>query len=265
MLSLTYLKATLIDMHNPESQTSAMKIPLPPCGSPGLLKVCGPDAKKFLQGQLTCDLETVSETQSLLGAHCNPQGRVLFLFRLFYRLGAYYLVLPREMAAPALLALKKYAVFFKLELSENISEKETALEQQVAAEWSYFDLAQGIPLVYPQSCGLFLPHDLNLHVLQGVSWDKGCYTGQEIIARMHYRGKLKNHLYQAQIQTTTVPQPGAEIYSKQEEDFKISGLIVDYRKLSYNLYQVLVSAHEKHNPSSLRLDPQQNEIWEWLS
>ena len=166
----------------------------------GLLKVAGPDAKKLLQGQLTCNLDDVSSTNSTLGAHCNPQGRVISLFRLFMHQNAYYLYMPKSLVATALAALKKYAVFYKVELtdaSEEIKTLQTRLEP-------YADIAKGIPAIYPATSGKFLPHDLNLPNLHAVSFDKGCYTGQEIIARMHYRGTPKNHLYYAEIATTRI-------------------------------------------------------------
>lgn len=224
----------------------------------GLLKVSGPDAQKFLQGQVTCNVEEVTPTQSRLGAHCNPQGRVLFLFRLFLFQDAYYLLMPLDMLALALSYLRKYAVFYKLSLS--VSEEDLPeLTALAAAEWQYFDLSLGRPQIYPETSGKFLPHDLNLHQLEGISWEKGCYTGQEIIARMHYRGKLKNHLYRARIQTSTPPRPGAELKGSQ------NSLIVDCREESPEVYQLLVVASENEAGSAVfALNPSQNETWEWL-
>jgi len=229
----------------------------PPSDCFGLLKISGIDAKKFLQGQLTCNVDEVTETQSRLGAHCNPQGRVLFLFRLLYFQEAYYLILPPKMVMLALQALKKYAVFFKVTLSDASNEKLVGLRDRAVQEWNYFDLTQGIPQVYPETSGLFLPHELNLHQLQGISWDKGCYTGQEIIARMQYRGKLKKHLYLAPIQTAGLPHPGKEVYYRQTEGFRAAGLIVDCRQLGYNVYQLLILSSENNSSQALWLDPQQ--------
>lgn len=230
-----------------------------------LLKISGPEAGKFLQGQLTCNLEEVSESQSRLGAHCNPQGRVLFLFRVFLFQDSYYLVLPQEMADLALACLKKYAIFFKLELSSIHNDAcPQALAEKAAQEWQYFDLAQNIPQIYPETSALFLPHELRLHELQGISWDKGCYTGQEIIARMHHKGKLKKRLYLAQIHTAAQPRRGAELYQLTAAGSHPAAFIVDYRELSYNLYQLLVLTHEDNRSSPLQLDPEQNETWEWL-
>lgn len=202
----------------------------------GLLQVSGPNAEKFLQGQLSCHLAEVTATESRLGAHCNPQGRVLFLFRIFLFESSYYLVLPQNMLELAKTALAKYAVFFKVELQTLIPEPSLPVYEKAAAEWSYFDPRQGHPQVYPETSGLFLPHDLNLHKLDGIHWDKGCYTGQEIIARMHYLGKLKTHLYQAKISTPTPPSPG---------DHCMGGTVVDCLKGQEDDYQLLLVAHEK--------------------
>src|SRR5579862_2977338 len=214
-----------------------------------LLCIEGQDAKKFLQGQLNCNLETISTTQSSLGAHCNPQGRMISFFRLFYYQERYYLQMPVEMLSLALVALKKYAVFFKVTLSlvndfntigycgdqlqkylTNIPkntdeiiesngllvlklsgryqilgqtaplsllwEKMAADNQQVSADvWKQLNFQENIPTLYPETSEKFLPHDLQLPQLNAVNFNKGCYTGQEIIARMEYRAKIKNRLW----------------------------------------------------------------------
>ena len=75
----------------------------------GILSIIGENAKKFLQGQLTCNLDEVTSSESCLGAHCNPQGRVISLFRLFWHDGNYYMQMPRELIPIAMQALQKYS------------------------------------------------------------------------------------------------------------------------------------------------------------
>ncbi|MEO0444051.1 MAG: folate-binding protein, partial [Pseudomonadota bacterium] len=89
----------------------------------GLLLVKGPDAKKFLQGQVTCDINALSPTngtsQTSLGAHCTPKGRMLFSFRACELAeDAIGLCLYKPLLESALNALKKYSIFSKLELSD---------------------------------------------------------------------------------------------------------------------------------------------------
>ena len=62
-------------------------------------------------------------------------------------------------------------------------------------QWEIENIQAGIAEVTTAITEQFLPHNLNLHLTGSVNFEKGCYTGQEVIARMHYRGKLKNELY----------------------------------------------------------------------
>ncbi|NQZ29652.1 MAG: folate-binding protein YgfZ [Oceanospirillaceae bacterium] len=66
--------------------------------------------------------------------------------------------------------------------------------------WHKLDIINGIADVYPQTSGMFIPQMCNLQALAGVSFNKGCYTGQEVITRLHFRGKLNKQLIIAQFQ-----------------------------------------------------------------
>ncbi len=265
----------------------------------GLLRIQGEGAKKFLQGQLTCNLDDVTSGQSRKGAHCNPQGRIISLFHLFLYQDDYYLQMPRELVPIALRALQKYAVFFKVALTDASGElsqtgylgeaisgfPDTPYEQLVSSEsviirlpdqearyqsigqspwqttqttalteWIQRDFIEGIAAIYPETSGKFLPHELNLPILGAVSFTKGCYTGQEIIARMHYRGKLKNRLYSASVQTDLPPTRGHDIYHQG----KSKGSVVDYCQLIDNNYQLLMIADENDvSKGQLTLDAEE--------
>jgi folate-binding protein YgfZ len=207
-----------------------------PTESDGLLKISGIDAKKFLQGQLTCDVEAISEKTHSLGAHCNPQGRVISLFRLHQHQGAYYLLMSRDLVPITLNALKKYAVFFKVELTD-ATDKLAELSKTINLE-TYRDILHGIPAIYPETSGKFLPHDLNLHESNTIDFHKGCYTGQEIIARMHYKATRKNHLYHATINRNINVKPGEDIYNLNHN---IVGTIVDAIDLGQHYYVLLIT------------------------
>ncbi len=251
----------------------------------GVLKVSGPDAKKLLQGQLTINIETLCENGQL-GAHCNPQGRVISLFYLFLWQNDYYLLMPKDVIAKAMQALKKYAVFYKTNLCDaseefciigyrgddlplssaiqltygkskilldSASQKASFLlkvEPELVAldVWKYATIIDGIPTVYLATSELFLPHEINLPDLHAVNFDKGCYTGQEIIARMHYKGKLKTHLYHAK--TTSSLKPGLRL--------KPNGSIVEACQLDYNNYYALIITDEASaNDNQLQVEETQ--------
>ncbi|MFJ7883873.1 YgfZ/GcvT domain-containing protein [Pseudomonas sp. NPDC096917] len=238
----------------------------------GVLAVIGNDASKFLQGQLTCNLNYLSDTRSSLGARCTQKGRMQSSFRIVLEPQGCFLAMARELVEPQLADLKKYAVFSKSKLTddsanwvrfglnqadavlENLGiplpadtdsvarangliairvsegraelwapvEQTDALRQHLQAQLVEADLNQwllgqiraGIGQVMPQTRELFIPQMLNLQAVGGVSFKKGCYTGQEIVARMQYLGKLKRRLYRLSLgANNAVPEPGTPLFS----------------------------------------------------
>lgn len=69
-------------------------------------------------------------------------------------------------------------------------------------QWQLSQVVDGAAEVHRESSEQLLPQELNFQLLDGVSFNKGCYTGQEIVARMHYKATLKKHLY---LGSTTAP------------------------------------------------------------
>lgn len=68
------------------------------------------------------------------------------------------------------------------------------LGQAPAAQWHAADLAAGIPWITTATQDVFIPQTVNLDLIQGVSFTKGCYPGQEVVARSHYRGTVKRRM-----------------------------------------------------------------------
>lgn len=81
-----------------------------------------------------------------------------------------------------------------------------------AACWNWLEIQAGIPDIAPSTQEAFVPQMVNLDALGGISFKKGCYTGQEIVARTHYLGKVKRHTYLAYIATDQTPQPGDTLF-----------------------------------------------------
>ncbi|MBE9516622.1 MAG: folate-binding protein YgfZ [Proteobacteria bacterium] len=80
--------------------------------------------------------------------------------------------------------------------------------------WRQMDIESGIPQVFEASKEMFVPQMLNVDILDGVNFKKGCYPGQEIVARMHYLGKLKKRMYLGTFKTNgSCPLPGEAVYS----------------------------------------------------
>ncbi|VXC52239.1 tRNA-modifying protein YgfZ [Pseudomonas sp. 8Z] len=242
-----------------------------PLDHEGLLAVRGADAAKFLQGQLTCNLNYLSPSQSSLGARCTPKGRMLSSFRIVAEQDGYILAMARELLDAQLADLQKYAVFSKSKLSDETCAwvrfglqgadsilSELGLELGSAADsitrtdsllairladgraelwapaseapvlqarlsaqlperdmntWLLAQIRAGIGQVFGATRELFIPQMINLQALGGVSFKKGCYTGQEIVARMQYLGKLKRRLYRLALATDETPATGSALFS----------------------------------------------------
>lgn len=256
----------------------------------GAITISGGNADKFLQGQLTCDVSKLTPGQSCLGAHCNPQGRVLSTFRLVRRGPDYVLLLPPSMIESTLNNLNKYAAFSKVTLTNNndaykflgivgLHHADLPVEIQhhtglvatdvggepprvilmgstdaittaieafnqahflalAPAIWHGLDIAAALPTIYPETQGLFTPHDIDYPALGGVSFDKGCYTGQEIVARMQYRGKAKYGIYQGVIETRARVGRGDILVSCDDPAQRV-GTIIDVLQTGSGVYMIL--------------------------
>lgn len=79
--------------------------------------------------------------------------------------------------------------------------------------WEWLDIQAGLPLVYPATQEAFVPQMANLDLLDGINFKKGCYPGQEIVARMRYLGKLKQRMYRGHINAGACPTIGDAVYS----------------------------------------------------
>ncbi len=104
-----------------------------------------------------------------------------------------------------------------------------ATQIQVAgfSSWHLSEIKAGIPMIYPQTKEEFVLQMANLGALGGVSFKKGCYPGQEIVARMEYLGKLKRRMFLAQIETDRLPLPGDDLVTRGATVIDGSGKVVD--------------------------------------
>jgi len=78
------------------------------------------------------------------------------------------------------------------------------------ADWKLLEVEAGVPTIYPETQDHFVAQMCNLDTLGGISFDKGCYTGQEVIARVHYRGAVKRHMSLRRLEGEA-PAPGAKL------------------------------------------------------
>ncbi|MDJ0957534.1 MAG: hypothetical protein QNI91_11770 [Arenicellales bacterium] len=91
--------------------------------------------------------------------------------------------------------------------------------------WASVDIEQGLATVFSITSEQFTPQMVNMDITGAVSFNKGCYPGQEIVARTHYLGKLKTRMILGNVDTNTSPLPGDKVYATDGE--QSIGLVVD--------------------------------------
>ena len=96
-----------------------------------------------------------------------------------------------------------------------------------STHWNYQDISAGIPWLTLTSSEEYIPQMLNIDKLGGISFNKGCYTGQEIIARTHYLGKAKRELFLAECEITAMLGSESKIISSQIQN--LSGKIISFQ------------------------------------
>lgn len=237
-----------------------------------LVRIAGPGTDKFLQGQLSQNLDDVKAGASPRAAGATPKGRAYCLPRLVRDGNDILMDLPSELAESIMAHLRKYMMLFRgtsmtaqtegqitgllgdeaasaiagdqlsrlaapgdtLALDSGFlirvqstaeglarfelwqpSASELALgciAERSLADWQASEIAAGVATLTQASSESFVPQMLNWQHLGGVHFKKGCYTGQEVIARMHFLGQLKKSLFRFRIaQVNPIPAPGTPI------------------------------------------------------
>jgi hypothetical protein len=92
-------------------------------------------------------------------------------------------------------------------------------------QWTLFEIRSGIPRITPATQEQFIPQSVNLDLIGGVSFSKGCYPGQEIVARVHYLGRLKHRMARAIVAHGELPVPGDPVFSDLETVQRIGTVI----------------------------------------
>ncbi len=215
-----------------------------------ILAVTGSDRAAFLQGQLTQDVATASPDTTVMTGWADPKGRLLFAGHLFVvRLPAdeaLALLVPAELADALVRRLRLYilrakaqAALLDLPLTGLTGSPAAAGESRTIrlhgdddrhlaigagavagalpgprSDWQLADIRAGLPAVLAATTGEFVPQMVNLDLLGGISFTKGCYTGQEIVARMKYLGRVKRRMLRFGT-AASPPPPGAALYASR--------------------------------------------------
>ncbi len=115
-----------------------------------------------------------------------------------------------------------------------------------ASEWELLNIRAGIPVITAITSEAFVPQMANMELINGVSFNKGCYTGQEIVARMHYLGKLKKRMYRISIDSTMLPSAGTKISESSARATQDVGTIVSAQLAKNGMVEALAVIQNKN-------------------
>ena len=150
----------------------------------------GKDAAAFLQGQLSADVAGLANGKQTRAAYCNRQGRVvasMILYRTFEE--QFVAVVCADVADELMMRLSRFILRAKVVM--RIEDGGGLTDNANSNNWQRAEIVRGIPWIGKATMEMFLPQFINLDLLGGVSFRKGCYVGQEVIARLHYLGAVK--------------------------------------------------------------------------
>lgn len=271
----------------PPVASSALPLTLISLEDWALVTLTGADRVKYLQGQVTADIDALPADQHILCAHCDAKGKMWSNLRLFYRGEGLAFIERRTLLDNQLSELKKYAVFSKVviaaqpeavllgiagaqaraALAELFAElpsaehpvveqgNSTLLHFSLPAErfllvtdadqaqqlidkladraqlnnskqWLALDIEAGFPIIDADTSAQFIPQATNIQALNGISFSKGCYTGQEMVARAKYRGANKRALYWLAGHASRVPAVGEDLEWQLGENWRRTGSVL---------------------------------------
>jgi len=167
----------------------------------------GVDAQKFLQGQVTLNVEKLAEGETRYTGICNLKGRLQFgLWIKKINAENFELITTSDQAEELAKHIKKFGAFSKMKLEDagvvyptieglyiTFSTSETDIQS-----WKLQAIEQGQAWIETATSQEFQPQELRLHQREGVHYDKGCYLGQEIVARLWFKAKPKHWLHLVQ-------------------------------------------------------------------
>ncbi|KUM53013.1 tRNA-modifying protein YgfZ [Rheinheimera sp. EpRS3] len=273
------------------------------------LMISGPDNRKYLQGQTTCDLDQLNDDNFLHGAHCDAKGKMWSQFYLVSHAEQLISIAFRDELNASGAQWKKFGVFSKVSFEagqqhfaifglggENaatlisqlgftlpqrgelarynnalllalaadhfilllpVAEAQQLMQQKLpfAAPnvWLAQHIQHGFSYLEQGLIGEFVPQMLNLQALDAISFTKGCYIGQETVARLKYRGGNKRAAYILTADTDEVPKAGTDIEIQLGENWRRSGQVVNAANIHNQLWLIAVLPYDITPADSLRL------------
>ena len=210
----------------------------------GVLAVTGDDARAFLHAQLTNDISKLAPDRSALAGWCTAKGRLLATMLVIPSPDGFLLQLARDLAPAVSRRLSMFVLRAKVKITDQSDAwaqygvwkglsavswdgdsvsvpvgslrhlklgKGLALNcSRTEEDWTLEEIRAGRPWISAATQDQFVPQMVNLETIGGVDFQKGCYPGQEIVARAQYRGEVKRRMVRVQAPAGTELKPGQE-------------------------------------------------------
>ncbi|WP_294963649.1 tRNA-modifying protein YgfZ [uncultured Gilliamella sp.] len=268
-----------------------------------LVKVSGEDNHKYLQGQVTVNMNNLSEHSALMAAHCDAKGKMWSNLLLFQREQDIYYIVRKSVVEKQIAALKKYAIFSKVtieaitdlnifglvgdsipsEILAQLSDKNCVTtnyntyiklplpEVRIivispqplsdnllpCSNWLQLDLEAGYAIIDAENMESLLPQACNLQYFDAISFDKGCYCGQEMVTRAQFRGANKRGLYLLAGKSEVLPIIGDNLEYQIDGNWRESGQVLAALKLNdNNIYVQVVLNNDIDIKSQFRIKGQ---------
>jgi len=241
-----------------------------------IIKVSGSDAFAFLQSQFTNDISQITPNKIQINAYCQHQGKIMAILWVFVKKDSLYLSFPSTLKELVLSKLNMFKLMSKVEIEDLsneiiqyglIDEKyedsliiKDNLSYLISREildtngsldqWEKACIDNKLPEIDLETSEQFIPQALNLDIDKiGVSFSKGCYPGQEVVARMHYLGKPKRRLFRfsSKCEATT----GDLINVKSSKSLKPSGVVLRVAKIDENFHLLVIFEIQHINESAI--------------
>ena len=249
-----------------------------------LLKITGKDSKSFLQSQLSNDVSKLDNSRIQLSAYCQHQGKILVLFWLLRSKDDFLLSFPLDLIETVKNRLQMFILVSDVKI-EDVTEKYLQLglinenkadayvlndqlslmlvdsqsaEKFTFASRQYWDKAcidNLIPEVNSITTEKFVPQMLNLDIDEiGLSFTKGCYPGQEVVARLHYLGKAKRRLFV--FKSVSEIKIGDDLFCPSSKSARTCGSVVFQVKFEAD-YFCLATLEVAHKDDQIYLNNEQ--------
>ena len=242
-------------------------------------RVSGSDAGAFLHSQFSADILALADGEATFACYCDPKGKTLAVFLVGYREGEYFLVCHKDLVTSVIRRLQMYVLRSKVIFQpldqdqviglESPSELPAFTTQAVeffyaisnqqhahgdSAAWKARELRAGLTWLNSQTSGQFIPQMLNAESIGALSFSKGCYPGQEIVARARYLGKVKRGLIGLALEAEINPDLLTNVELLRNDEWS-KGRVVDHATSNGSSKLLILANREPEVPvTKLRWD-----------